>query len=66
MNPYYRIALAAIAATYITPKIINKFVRVEVTGTDTAVNDVTSGLITGVTTAAIFVGLRMIFTGKGE
>lgn len=62
MNPYVRIAIAAMAAVYLTPPIINRFVGPEVASSDVIKNDVIAGGVTGIVTAAVFVVLGMAGT----
>ncbi len=62
-NPYVRIALGAIASTYIAPKIVNKFVRPELNATDEKINAATAIGITSAVTVFVFVALGMA-TGK--
>jgi hypothetical protein len=58
-NPYVRIGIGAVASTYLAPKIINRFVRVEMGPIDEAVNFATHVGITGAVTALVFVALGM-------
>ncbi len=63
-NPYVRIALGAVSATYLAPKIINQFVRPELDERDEQINNATAiGIVAGCTTLS-FVLTGMIFGGK--
>lgn len=63
MNPYVKIAIAAMAATYLAPPIINRFVVPEVGDSGAMRNAVTTGGVVGFVTAAVFTILTMA-TGK--
>lgn len=59
-NPILRIALGAVASVYLAPKIVNRFVRVELNPIDAKINDAAEiGITAGVTTLT-FVILGMI------
>jgi cell division protein FtsX len=62
-NPFVRIALAGVLSSYVAPKVINRFVRVELNSTDEAINNATAIGITAGFTALGFVVLGMV-TGK--
>jgi len=62
-NPYVRIAIGAALSEYLKPKIINRFVRVEMNVTDERINEAASIGITAAITAGVFVILGMA-TGK--
>lgn len=63
-GPYVRIALGAAASSYLAPKVINRFVRVEMTELDERINNASAiGITAGVTTL-VFVVTGMIFGGK--
>jgi hypothetical protein len=59
MNAYVKIAIAAMAAVYLTPPIINRFVVPEVGDSGAMRNDITAAGITGLVTAGVFVMLGM-------
>lgn len=69
MNAYLKIGIAAIAAIYITPSIINRFVVPEIGGegqtadTGALSNAVTSAGITGLVTAGVYCILSMAAGG---
>jgi hypothetical protein len=62
-NPYIRIAIGAAISEYVKPKIINRFVRVELEQRDEQINMVTGIGITASITALTFIVLGML-TGK--
>lgn len=66
MNPYVKIAIAAMAATYLAPAIINRFVVPEVgaAGDGATRNAITAAGITGFVAAAVFTVLSMATGGK--
>lgn len=62
-SPVVRIALGSIASVYLAPKIINKFVRVELNPIDEQINNASYIGITAAVTTLVFVALGMA-TGK--
>ncbi len=62
-NPYLRIAIGAGLSQYVAPKIINRFVRVELDERDERLNAQIAIGISAVVTAFTFVALGMA-TGK--
>lgn len=55
-NPYVRIALGAALSQYIAPKIIQRFVRVELNDADAHINEATHvGITAGIVTMTYIV-----------
>ncbi len=64
MNPYLKIAAAAVIASYISPKIASRFVRPELNATDGVIN---TGIIVGshaATAAGIYAAIGAVMGGK--
>lgn len=60
MNPYLKIAFAAVVASYITPPMANKLARPEMDGHDAIMNLLTELGLTAAGTAAIFYALSTV------
>lgn len=59
MNPYVKIFIASGAAVYLSPMLVNRFVRPELTAGDATMNKFVDAGITGLITAGVFVLLTM-------
>jgi hypothetical protein len=71
VNPYVKIAIAAMAATYLSPAIMARFVNppesgpeVSQTPAQASTQTITSAGVTGLVTAAVFTILTMATGGK--
>ncbi len=64
MHPMLKIAIAAAAATYVTPAIVNRFTVPELNSRDETRNTAMALGVTGSVTAAVFVVLSMAFGGE--
>lgn len=62
-NPYLRIAIASVVATYLAPTIVNKLIVPESSSSDTMRNTAMTAGVYGASTALVFVLLEMT-TGK--
>jgi hypothetical protein len=62
MSPYLRIAIGAVVATYITPRIINSLTVAEVDTSDATRNAIVAAGVSGAVTAMVYVTLGMAFT----
>ncbi len=63
MNALIKIAIAAAAATYVTPKIVNRFTRPELEPRDETINQAMAIGVTGVTVAGVYTVLTMAMGG---
>lgn len=63
MNAFIKIAISAAVATYITPKIVNRFTRPELDENDERINQAMAIGVTGATVAAVFTVLTMAMGG---
>ncbi len=60
-NPYTRIAVGAIASTYLTPTIVNHFTTPEVAPGDSTRNELMAAGVSGVMVAAIWLVMGAAF-----
>lgn len=63
LSAIVKIAIAAAAATYVTPKIVNKFTRPELEPKDEQINQAMAIGVTGVTVAGVYTVLTMAMGG---
>lgn len=63
MNPYLKIVISALVASYISPKIGERFIRPELTETDGTINEGVFVVAQGVTTAGVFAAISTLLGG---